>query len=131
MSCLLYTSRSNNSNKLKNGRKWSVLVTLTVRNFSLIAEGKRMDSRLLKTACVVVASACVGFMPMGCKKAPPVTLACNASAPAIFPGEPVNLAATPGDLSTKKNVSVIYTWTGEGVTGDGSKASVNLSLIHI
>jgi hypothetical protein len=121
--------RSNNSNKLKNGRKWSVLVTLTVRNFSLIAEGKRMDSRLLKTACVVVASACVGFMPMGCKKAPPVTLACNASAPAIFPGEPVNLAATPGDLSTKKNVSVIYTWTGEGVTGDGSKASVKTASL--
>jgi hypothetical protein len=66
---------------------------------------------------------------MGCKKAPPVTLACNASAPAIFPGEPVNLTATPGALSTKKNVSVVYTWTGDGVTADGSRASVNTASL--
>jgi hypothetical protein len=58
-----------------------------------------MDSRLLKSACVVLASACAAFMPMGCKKAPPVTLACNASAPAVFAGEPVKLTATPGALS--------------------------------
>ena len=88
-----------------------------------------MDSRLLKSSCIVLASACIAFMPMGCKKAPPVTLACNASAPAIFPGEPVNLTATPGALSTKKNLSVVYAWTGEGVTGDGSKASVNTTSL--
>ena len=88
-----------------------------------------MDSRLLKSACLVLASACVAFTPMGCKKAPPVTLACNASAPAIFPGEPVNLTATPGALSTKKNVSVVYTWTGEGVTGNGTTATVNTASL--
>ncbi len=88
-----------------------------------------MDFRLLKPACVVLASACVAFISAGCKKAPPVTLACNASAPAIFPGEPVKLTATAGDLSTKKNTSVVYTWTGEGVTGDGSKASVNTATL--
>jgi len=88
-----------------------------------------MDSRLLKSACVVLASACVAFMPMGCKKAPPVTLACNASAPAVFPGEPVKLTATPGALSTKKNLSVVYAWTGEGVTADGSSASVNTASL--
>ena len=88
-----------------------------------------MDSRLLKSACMILASACVAFMPMACKKAPPVTLACNASAPAIFAGEPVNLTATPGDLSTRKNTSVLYAWTGEGVTGEGTKASVNTASL--
>jgi hypothetical protein len=68
-------------------------------------------------------------MPMGCKKAPPVTLACNASAPAVFAGEPVKLTATPGALSTKKNLSVVYAWAGEGVTGDGSTASVNTASL--
>ena len=122
--------RSNNKSKnLKNDRKRSALVTLAGKNFSLIAEDESMDSRLLKSACAVLASACVVFMPMGCKKAPPVTLACNASAPAIFSGEPVKLTATAGDLSTKKNVSVLYTWTGEGVTGDGSTASVNTAAL--
>ena len=123
-------SRSNNkSNDLKNHREWSALVTQAGKNFSLIAEDKSMDSRLLKSACLVLASACVAFTPMGCKKAPPVTLACNASAPAIFPGEPVNLTATPGALSTKKNVSVVYTWTGEGVTGNGTTATVNTASL--
>jgi len=88
-----------------------------------------MDSRLLKSACVVLASACLAIMPMGCKKAPPVTLACNASAPAVFAAEPVNLTATAGSLSTKKNVSVLYTWTGEGVTGNGSTATVNTAAL--
>jgi len=122
--------RSNNNCKnLKNHRKKSALVTLAGKNFSRIAEDRCMDSRLLKTACVVLASACVAFMPMGCKKAPPVTLACNASAPAIFPGEVVKLTATPGDVSTKKNTSVLYTWTGEGVTADGATASVGTASL--
>ena len=71
-----------------------------------------------------MASACLSFLPMGCKKAPPVTLACNAAPPAIFAGEPVTVTATAGSLSTKKNVNVIYSWSGPGVTGSGTTATV-------
>jgi hypothetical protein len=61
---------------------------------------------------------------MGCKKQPPITLTCNATPPAVFQGEAVNASATAGSISTKKNTSVLYSWTGAGVTGNGSNASV-------
>jgi hypothetical protein len=61
---------------------------------------------------------------MGCKKAPPVTLSAQAAPPAVFAGEPVAVTATPGSLSTKKKVSVIYNWSGDGVTGNGTTATV-------
>lgn len=53
---------------------------------------------------------------------PPVTLACSASPSAVFPGEPVTVTGTPGMLNPKQNV--IYTWSGDGVTGSGTTASV-------
>ena len=61
---------------------------------------------------------------MGCKKAPPITLACNATPPAIYQGEPVSATATAGSVSTKKKVSVVYSWSGTGVTGDGPTAKI-------
>jgi hypothetical protein len=92
-------------------------------------EEKRMVARFLKSGSIVFAVACTALIPVGCKKAPPVTLACNASAPQIFPGEPVTLTATPGALSTNKNVSVVYNWTGDGVTGSGTTATVNTASL--
>jgi outer membrane protein OmpA-like peptidoglycan-associated protein len=53
---------------------------------------------------------------------PPVTLACSASPTVVFPGEGVTATATAGDLDPKLNV--IYTWTGSGVTGSGTTATV-------
>ncbi len=53
---------------------------------------------------------------------PPITLACSASATSIFPGDPVTVTATPGGLNPKDNV--IYSWTGTGVTGNGTTATV-------
>ncbi len=88
-----------------------------------------MHSRNWKYVSLVLASACLAFLPMGCKKAPPVTLACNATAPAVFPGEPVTVTATAGSLSTKKHNSVLYSWTGEGVTGNGETATVNTTFL--
>jgi outer membrane protein OmpA-like peptidoglycan-associated protein len=61
---------------------------------------------------------------MGCKKAPPITLTAQASPPAVFPGEQVTVTATPGSVSTKKNVKVVYNWSGSGVTGSGATAAV-------
>ena len=53
---------------------------------------------------------------------PPVTLACSASPQAVFPGEPVTITASAGSLNPKDNV--IYTWSGTGVTGNGTTATV-------
>jgi outer membrane protein OmpA-like peptidoglycan-associated protein len=88
-----------------------------------------MNSKNVISACLVLASAGFVFVPMGCKKAPPVTLSAAAYPPAVYPGEPVTVTATPGDLSTKKNVSVLYSWSGEGVTGNGTKATVNTGTL--
>jgi hypothetical protein len=53
---------------------------------------------------------------------PPVTLACAASPATVFPGEPVTVTATAGNLNPKLNV--IYSWSGDGVTGNGTTATV-------
>jgi hypothetical protein len=86
-----------------------------------------MRSLHLKMSLLALVS--LALLPMGCKKPPPVTLACNAAPPAIFAGEQVTVTATPGSLSTKKNNNVLYSWTGEGVTGEGTTATVNTSAL--
>ena len=48
---------------------------------------------------------------------PPITLACSASPESIFPGDPVTVTASAGELNPKDNV--IYSWSGTGVTGNG------------
>jgi hypothetical protein len=53
---------------------------------------------------------------------PPVTLACSASATSIFPGDPVTVTGTVGSLYPKLNV--VYSWSGNGVTGSGTSATV-------
>jgi hypothetical protein len=54
---------------------------------------------------------------------PPITLACSASPDSVFPGEPVKVTATAGGLNPKDNV--IYSWSGAGVTGNGTTATVD------
>ena len=88
-----------------------------------------MQLRNLKSVGLVLPLACLAFLPMGCKKAPPITLACNATPPAVYPGEPVTVTATPGSVSTKKNNNVIYNWTGDGVTGNGPTATVSTATL--
>ena len=83
-----------------------------------------MISRLLKPVCLILATAALLFLPMGCKKAPPIKLACNASAPAVFPGDPLTVTATASSVNPKKNVNVLYSWSGDGVTGNGTTATV-------
>jgi OmpA family len=58
-----------------------------------------------------------GFTPP-----PPVTLSCSASPASIFPGDPVTVTATAGDLNPKR--TPVYTWSGDGVTGSGTTAQV-------
>jgi hypothetical protein len=66
----------------------------------------------------------------GCKKQMPITLACNATPPAIYQGDAVTATATAGSVSTKKNVNVIYNWSGTGVTGNESTATVATGTLN-
>ncbi len=69
-------------------------------------------------------------LPMGCKKPPPITLSCNASAPAIYPGESLTVTATPGSVNKKKNTNLVYEWSGTGVTGSGNTATVSTASLE-
>ncbi|HZP04319.1 MAG TPA: hypothetical protein VFB43_05415 [Terracidiphilus sp.] len=88
-----------------------------------------MASRTLKSVSLVLASASVVFVPLGCKKQPPITLSCAASAPAVYPGDPLTVTGTAGSVSTKKNNNVIYDWSGDGVTGSGNTATVSTASL--
>jgi len=55
---------------------------------------------------------------------PPVTLACSVNPVSIFPGDPVTVTATAGDVDPK--FSVVYSWTGvPGLKGTGTTASLD------
>ena len=83
-----------------------------------------MDSLKLKSVGLILAAGCIALLPMGCKKAPPITLSAVASPPAVFPGEPVTVTATPGSVDPNKKTKVVYNWSGTGVTGNGPSAAV-------
>lgn len=53
---------------------------------------------------------------------PPVTLACSSNPDSVFPGTPVTITATAGNLNPKMNA--VYSWSGTGVTGNGATATV-------
>jgi outer membrane protein OmpA-like peptidoglycan-associated protein len=53
---------------------------------------------------------------------PPVTYACSASPASVFPGEPITITGTADMLNPKKKA--VYTWSGDGVTGNGATATV-------
>lgn len=48
--------------------------------------------------------------------------ACLASPAAVYPGEPVKVTATVDNLNPRQ--SVIYSWSGDGVSGSGETAMV-------
>jgi hypothetical protein len=96
---------------------------------SAIVGRKSMCSRSSKSVLLVLALACFALLPLGCKKAPPITLSCNANAPAVYPGDPLSVTATAGSVDTKKNTNVIYSWSGDSVTGSGTSATVNTASL--
>ena len=53
---------------------------------------------------------------------PPPTIACSASPTSVFPGDPVTVTATANGLNPKQNA--VYNWSGDGVTGNGTTATV-------
>jgi hypothetical protein len=58
---------------------------------------------------------------------PPITLACSANPTSVFPGEPVTVTGTAGMLNPKDNV--IYSWSGQGVTGTDTTAKLDTSAL--
>lgn len=56
---------------------------------------------------------------------PSVTLACAAQPTSVFPGEPIAVTATANNLLPKDHV--IYSWSGQGVTGTDTNAKVDTS----
>ncbi|HEY1576842.1 MAG TPA: OmpA family protein [Terracidiphilus sp.] len=56
---------------------------------------------------------------------PTVTIACAAQPNSVFPGEPVTVTATAGQLLPKDHA--VYSWTGQGVTGTDTTAKVDTS----
>jgi hypothetical protein len=89
-----------------------------------MVEEKQMDFRNSRFVSLVLVSACLALLPMGCKQPPPITLTAEAAPPAIFPGEPVTVTATAGSVDPNKKNNVVYGWTGTGVTGNGASATV-------
>jgi hypothetical protein len=89
-----------------------------------IVKENHMYSQKMKFVCTVLASAGLALVPMGCKKAPPLTLTAEANPPAIFPGQPVTVTATAGSVDPNKKNHVVYSWSGTGVTGNGPSATV-------
>lgn len=52
----------------------------------------------------------------------PPTIACSANPSSVFPGDPVTVTASANGLNPKENA--VYTWSGDGVTGSGTTATV-------
>ncbi len=57
----------------------------------------------------------------------PITMACSASPATVFPGDPVTVTGNAGQLDPK--LSTVYSWSGDGVTGNGSTAAVNTAAL--
>jgi outer membrane protein OmpA-like peptidoglycan-associated protein len=76
-----------------------------------------------------ISGAIAGFgYNFGGKPPVPPTASCSASPTQVFPGDQVAVTATTTGLNPKLNV--LYTWSGDGVTGDGTTAHVNTSALN-
>ena len=58
----------------------------------------------------------------------PPTASCSASPAQVYPGDQVTVTANPENLNPKLNT--VYTWSGDGVTGNGTTASVNTAALR-
>ena len=52
----------------------------------------------------------------------PVTLACSANPTWVYPGDPVTVTGTAGNLNPKE--TAVYLWAGNGVSGTGTTVTV-------
>jgi outer membrane protein OmpA-like peptidoglycan-associated protein len=80
-----------------------------------------IDINALRLSAGIVYHVGAGAAPV------PVTLACSATPVAVYPGDPVKVDAVAGNLNPKLNA--VYIWSGSGVTGNGTTASVDTALL--
>ena len=62
---------------------------------------------------------------------PPVTYQCAASPASVYPGDPVTITGTAGNLNPKKNAT--YSWTGNNgvkITGDSNTGNVDTNGLN-
>ena len=83
-----------------------------------------------KSTCVSIAAFSLMCAAVGCRKHVPITLACSATPPAIYQGESVKAVANASSVSSKKNEGVVYSWSGDGVTGSGNTAIVATGALN-
>ncbi len=88
-----------------------------------------MSSRIYRSFWQVSALAALALVASGCKKPPAITLACQANPPAVFAGDAVTATATAGSVDPNKKTNVIYDWSGTGVTGNGTTATVSTASL--
>ena len=43
----------------------------------------------------------------------------------MFPGDPITITAVAGNLDPKAKVNVIYGWSGQGATGNGTTVTIS------
>lgn len=55
---------------------------------------------------------------------PPVTYSCSASPTTVYPGDPITVTGTAGNLNPKKAYN--YTWTADGGTISGNTSTANI-----
>jgi len=89
-----------------------------------------MGSASLKSISTGLLAVSLVSAAVGCKKQPAITLACNATPPAVYAGEPVTATATAGSVSSKKNNSVLYNWSGTGAAGNGTSVAVATDTLN-
>lgn len=78
---------------------------------------------LVRWQCLSVAFVLV-VLVSGCRKTPHITLECEATPPAVYPGELVIVHATADSVSTGKSANLLYKWAGTGVVANGETARV-------
>jgi outer membrane protein OmpA-like peptidoglycan-associated protein len=65
---------------------------------------------------------------LGGKPPIPPTASCSVSPAEVYAGDPVTVTVSPVGLNPKS--SVVYAWTGDGVTGSGSTTSVKTGTMN-
>jgi hypothetical protein len=66
----------------------------------------------------------LAFVPVGCKKVQPITLACNATPPTVFAGQQVTATAKASSIRSGKHTNVTYHWSESGVTDNEGTAAI-------
>ena len=72
----------------------------------------------------VSAAVVLAVLVSGCRRTTHITLACEATPPAVYQGGEVIVNAIADPVSTEGNVNVLYNWSGTAVAGNGETARV-------